>query len=208
MNKIFCVGLNKTGTSSLHKAFQILGYKSVHYTDDNGNNIKEIILDNYLNDRDILFGLQKYDAFSDWDKAPYTIKIFKEFDRQYPNSKFILNTRDIEDWIKSRERHVLRNRKNKLLNPKKEIRWLDINKKKWRNQFIEHHEAVKEYFKDRPDDIIEFDVTNADKWEKLCRFLSVKVPNQPFPVDNKKRKINSSLKKSIINTLFKLRYGS
>jgi hypothetical protein len=34
--KIFCIGLNKTGTSSLHEAFQVLGINSVHYKDDKG----------------------------------------------------------------------------------------------------------------------------------------------------------------------------
>ena len=28
--KVFCIGLNKTGTSSLHRALTILGYNSVH----------------------------------------------------------------------------------------------------------------------------------------------------------------------------------
>ncbi|MGY0649987.1 MAG: sulfotransferase, partial [Paraglaciecola chathamensis] len=29
--KIFCVGLNKTGTSSLHDAFLMLNIESVHF---------------------------------------------------------------------------------------------------------------------------------------------------------------------------------
>ena len=40
--KIFCIGLNKTGTTTLHEAFLILGVSSVHYECDAGN-IKEII---------------------------------------------------------------------------------------------------------------------------------------------------------------------
>ena len=89
--KIFCIGLNKTGTSSLHEAFSILGLKSVHFMDDEGNNIKDIIERNYLAKANIIKGLEKYDAFSDWDKFPYTVDIVKEFDKQYPGSKFILN---------------------------------------------------------------------------------------------------------------------
>jgi len=33
-NKIFAVGLNKTGTFSLHSAFIILGFRSIHCWDE------------------------------------------------------------------------------------------------------------------------------------------------------------------------------
>ena len=46
--KVFCIGVNKTGTSSLHQALQILGYNSVHYLNDKNNNIKAMIEKNYL----------------------------------------------------------------------------------------------------------------------------------------------------------------
>ena len=42
--KIFCIGINKTGTTSLDEAFKILGFKSVHFNCNKGN-IKNIILD-------------------------------------------------------------------------------------------------------------------------------------------------------------------
>ena len=82
--KIFCVGLNKTGTSSLHEAFKILGLKSVHWKDNNGLNIKVKINENFLNGDNILNGIEKYNAFSDWDLGD-SHQVFKEFDKQYPN---------------------------------------------------------------------------------------------------------------------------
>ena len=133
--KVFCIGLNKTGTSSLHEAFKILGLKSIHFVDGKNINIKEIILDNYLKGNDILKGLEEYDAFSDWDKAPYTVDIYKEFDKQYPNSKFILNTRDLNCWLDSREKHVRRNRIIKLKHPWEGSSWLKIDRKAWELQF-------------------------------------------------------------------------
>jgi hypothetical protein len=125
--KIFCIGLNKTGTSTLHKAFEILGLKSVHYIDNEGNNNKEIITSNFLAGNNILKGIDKYEVFSDWDQAPNTIAIFKEFDRQYPNSKFIANTRELQSWLDSRESHVKRNQEKKLKNPELDVKWLKID---------------------------------------------------------------------------------
>lgn len=103
--KIFCIGLNKTGTTSLHKAFEILGYNSVHYSSKEGN-IQNIITNNYKDNALLLKGLEHYDVILDWNDESI-LDLYKVFDQQYPNSKFILNTRDLDGWINSREKHVL-----------------------------------------------------------------------------------------------------
>ena len=56
--KIFCIGLNKTGTTSIHIALQILGFNSVHHRDSSGKSIKAIIKNNYDNNLDILKGIK------------------------------------------------------------------------------------------------------------------------------------------------------
>ena len=108
-DKVFCIGLNKTGTTSLHRALTILGYNSVHAKTKDGINIKTTIKQNFRQGNDILTSLEKYDAFSDWDLDDSSHLIFKEFYNQYPNSKFILNTRNMDSWLDSREKHVRRN---------------------------------------------------------------------------------------------------
>ncbi len=182
--KIFCIGLNKTGTSTLHKAFEILGLKSVHYMDDKGNNIKEIITTNFLEGNNILKGIEKYEVYSDWDQAPNTVAIFKEFDKQYPNSKFISNTRELQSWLDSRESHVKRNQENKLKNPELDVKWLKIDRKKWENQYNSHYSEIKNYFENREKDLLVFDVVGGDGWEKLCQFLDLPIPNISFPRKN------------------------
>jgi hypothetical protein len=47
MERVFCIGLNKTGTSSLHRALNELGYKSVHAKTNDGISIKEKIENNF-----------------------------------------------------------------------------------------------------------------------------------------------------------------
>ncbi len=68
-NKVFGIGLSKTGTKSLVKALKILGYKSVHYPRN-------------------LNVLKNYDAAADISVA----HAFKELDKKYPKSKFILHS--------------------------------------------------------------------------------------------------------------------
>ncbi len=198
MNKIFCIGLNKTGTTSLHQAFGILGIKSVHFRDDDGNNIKEIILHNYQKGNNILKGLESYDAFTDWDNSTNTIEIFKEFDKQYPNSKFILNTRELNSWLDSRETHVKRNQLAKQNNPEANITWLEIDRKGWERLYKDHHKEVNDYFKDRKEDLLVIDVTKGDGWEKLCSFLNVPLPKSPFPKRNVAPHNKSPLRKFLL----------
>jgi|AntRauTorckE5430_2_1112549.scaffolds.fasta_scaffold00173_1 hypothetical protein len=181
--KIFCVGLNKTGTSSLHVAFEMLGLKSVHWKDDNGLNIKTKIGENFLNGINILDGIERYDAFSDWDMGT-SHQVFKEFDKQYPNSKFILNTRDIGGWLDSREKHVKRNQQKKSENPDADITWLTVDREAWKLQYERHHEEVYNHFKERKSELLTFDVTKGDGWEILCPFLDLPIPQSPFPKAN------------------------
>jgi len=58
MNKIFCVGLNETGSTSLHCALKILGFKSVHFMHKGKKNIKIIIENNYRHGRPLLSGIE------------------------------------------------------------------------------------------------------------------------------------------------------
>lgn len=184
-NKVFCIGLNKTGTSSIHKALELLGYKSVHHIERGGESIKDIIKSNYDNGLNILNSIEYYDAFSDWSH-PSTNILFKEFDKQYPNSKFILNTRDIDSWMNSRMKHLKRTpnlKKKQRENPNN--KWLKMDKTLWREEFEEHHNNVRNYFKERPQDLLEFDVTKGDSWKKLCLFLNKEIPAIDFPRTNR-----------------------
>lgn len=185
--KVFCIGVNKTGTSSLHQALQILGFNSVHYIDHHGNNIKAMIEYNYLNDLDILKGLEQYNAISDWDYPTYAIPIFKAFDKQYPHSKFILNTRDLDSWINSRKNHVLNNQAKKRANPTDpdpSLEWQVYDVEAWKKEYEDRHHAAMEYFKGRENDLLVFNVNANDGWDKLCSFLDKPIPAIPFPKAN------------------------
>ncbi len=183
-SKIFCIGLNKTGTTSLHEAFKILGFRSVHFTCDKGN-IKDIIKTNYEKGVDLLLSIDHFDAYSDWNH-PSTNLLYKKLDQQYPNSKFILNIRNLEDWLLSREKHVKRipnlkqKQKENPLHP-----WYNINKEAWRKEYESLHKDIHKYFETRKADLLVFDVTIGDAWEKLCPFLEVSIPKQAFPNRNK-----------------------
>ena len=95
--KIFCVGFNKTGTSTLDALFkEQLGYNSVH------NNTEWTYWTFSAQDR----RLNDYDAFSDGESA-----FIANLKKRYPDAYFILNTRPLKSWVSSRHKAVERSRR-------------------------------------------------------------------------------------------------
>lgn len=189
-NKIFCIGMNKTGTSSLHAAFLKLGIKSIHhgFSDyktlrehlESASYIEKTILKNEKEDRKLLDSIDEYEAYSDIGPL---INRFEILDSQYPNSKFIYTNRNTLKWIDSRKRHVLRNieNKNKQLY---ESNFCNIEEEKWLERKFLHLDRVKKYFRNRPNDLLIINVTEGDGYEKLCPFLRFEMIQEQFPEKN------------------------
>jgi len=170
-SKIFCVGQNKTATSSLHLAFIKLGIKSIHDT----SRCTKLIEKARAEEKKLLYYLNEYQAFSDHPFCYY----YNILDEQYPNSKFILNIRDPHDWIKSRKKHEIKWSKEYPVEP-----WTDKREKKLFDYFIYKNNEIIKYFKGRSNFMI-MDVTKGEGWEKLCPFLEVPVIKDKFPHEGK-----------------------
>ena len=171
--KVFCIGLNKTGTISLHHALMALGFSSLHW---GGPDSRPAVERAIREGKPLLEYLGEYDAYSDIQRLSVH---FDVLDGQYPDSRFILTTRDVESWIDSRRRHVERNREWKARG-EYDGTFLEIEPEKWRTQFREHHERVQEYFRGR-DDLLVMNITQGDGYEILCPFLGVPTLSSPFP---------------------------
>lgn len=200
--KIFCIGFHKTGTTSLTEALKILGYK---VTGPNGVWDPNISRNVYSITNKLI---KKYDAFQD---NPWPI-IYKELDKKYPNSKFILTIRDPEDWIKSQVKHFgyedspMRKWIYGVGHPKG-------NEKIYLNRYKNHNQEVIDYFKNRPEDFLILDFSKGDGWEKLCSFLNKDIPNIPFPHTNKAsdrqlKEQKKSIKKVLSHIKRKIKYKS
>ena len=104
---------------------------------------------------------------------------FEILDRQYPGSRFILNTRNMEDWIESRKKHY---HQYNLAEMMERIYGKDFEGT-WRKQWKEHHENVNKYFEGR-NDLLVFDIDN-DKAGKIADFLpELTFDDRGFPKAN------------------------
>lgn len=178
--KIFGIGLSRTGTASLHNALTILGFNSVHFP--------RIFM---VGGNDLVFYPNEahyYDAMVDTPVAVF----YKKLDDIFCDSKFILTERDIPSWLRSCEKFFSLpsfegNKIARLI--AKKLYGLDgdilFDWNKYLLGYHNHINDIKEYFKDRKQDLLTIDICGGEGWEKLCPFLEVGIPDVPFPHDNK-----------------------
>lgn len=180
--KIVGIGLPRTATTSLHKAFEILGYRSKHsFHTLNPNIISDI---NHIS----------YDMYDSYCDTPYYY-LYDKIDNKYPNSKFILTYRKIDDWLDSFERlykqdgHKWSNNTN--LHHINFFGQKEFNRDLWTTKYYEHHENIEKYFKNRETDLLKIDITRNSSdvnWKFLCEFLEKDIPNKDFPNINHLKK--------------------
>ena len=168
--KIICIGLTKTATNSVVDALGHLGFNLCHYSE-----------------RDITSTLKEYDGIADLP----AVRFYKEFDQLYPGSKFIYTIREEKSWLRSVESHYERQPPSTLGDWGKENREvvygsMYFDKKQMINIYHKHDKEVREYFKDRPNDLLIVDICGGDGWDKLIDFLKldVPIPSIPFPKSN------------------------
>ena len=179
--RVFGVGLIKTGTSSLRTALETLGFTALH-----GGPLEVMATVQRAIDEGepmLKYLDPEYDAFADVFGVTH---YFYLADAQYPGSKFILTVRNLEDWLDSRRRHVLKNQEMKEAGTYRGD-LLDVDVDGWVTEYRRHEAVVRGYFARRPDDLLVFNVTGGDGWGPLCRFLGRDLPDAPFPWENEYR---------------------
>lgn len=171
--KVFGIGFHKTGTTSLAVALQQFGYTVTGSNEVYNPRIAEEV-------HDLARRLARtHDAFQD---NPWPL-LYREMDREFPGSRFILTTRPTDKWIRSVVTHF-----GTQDTPMR--RWIygvghpAGNEAIYIERYERHNREVLEYFADRPGDLLVLAITEGEGWEKLCPFLGVPVPNRPFPTAN------------------------
>jgi hypothetical protein len=201
-NKIFQIGFNKCGTLSLWNLFNSYSkLKAIHW--DYGNLAQKIYSNVYSDNHLPLDSYENYTYFGDMEcfiKEQNVIKyiqIYKDFfdilDINYPESLFILNTRNMDNWIRSRTNHSFVDTDNNT------IQYIDLFKKVyntnikseiikiWKNDWKEHHNNIKKYFHRNIHRLFVFNI-EKDSPDKLFNFLrcrNIKFQINTLPHDNK-----------------------
>ena len=121
----------------------------------------------------------RFDAFQD---NPWPI-LYKELDRKFPGSKFILTLRPSDEWIRSvvsvfgDEETPMREWIYGVGHPKG-------NEDVYIARYERHNREVMEYFKHRSEQLLVLNITAGEGWTKLCPFLNEQIPAINFPSAN------------------------
>ena len=128
--KVFVIGANKTGTTSMNKFLHDLGYRM-------GPQRRFEMLRHQYYDGDwqeILKIIHNYEAFQDVPFSKSTNLFICELRRLYPTAKFILTTRDdASEWYSS----LIRFQRKLRYGNKTEIEWCDVQKVRYRGRIAE-----------------------------------------------------------------------
>jgi hypothetical protein len=150
--KIFQIGFNKCGTSTIHHYLRSNGVSSVHW--DRGR-LAQRIFANLAEGLDLLAGYEQFDAFTDMEYLDHAgtylegYKLFPYLAAQYPGAVFILNTRDREDWIRSRLAHGKSSYARRHMDYHR-VRTAEELATIWRADWERHHRRVVEFFRGKP----------------------------------------------------------
>lgn len=177
MNKVFGIGLSKTGTQSLAAALRILGYRTIHYP---------------WNWNDIVSN----DASLDISVIPYYKYLYEIF----PDSKFILTLREKESWLSSCKKHFSADNTKEPFRSKHTDEWQPrdfhiaaiehsiygtylYDRDKFKRVYNNHVAEVERFFYNS-DRLLTINVIQEPSpWKKLTDFLDIE--DVPFPWENK-----------------------
>lgn len=206
-NKIFCIGLNKTGTTTIEKVLKDFNYKL-------GNQIKGELLfkDWFKRDFKAIIKLcETGDAFQD---VPFSLPFtYVPLAQNFPNAKFILTIRDSsEQWynslvkfhsklwadgVKTPTAEDLKNANylykgaayetNRMFfnTPDNDL----YNKEMMLEYYNNHNYQVVEFFRSNPEKLLVINVSKKEDYARLCQFLNKKPLSDNFPWENKTNRV-------------------
>jgi hypothetical protein len=199
--KIFCVGYNKTGTTSLSEIFHKNNFLVAPQKPFECN-MESYFFDSY----DTIVKMIKNDYFqySFFQDLPFSLpNLYKTLYENFPDAKFILTVRDNEDiWYNSIVRFHKKIFSN-FRNPS-EISWTYkglIFKKLTQvygapkyspydydsltKSYLKHIEDVENFFKHKKNSLIKINLKDPDLIDNLEAFLDINLQNRDVPHLNK-----------------------
>lgn len=191
--KIFGIGLNKTGTTTLGHCFSSLGYRHL--------SVRRDLLIAYREGRidDVFSVIDEYDTFEDW---PYPL-MYRELAERYEDAKFVLTIRrDEKTWLRSLRKHAL------TASPFNHCRKLAYgyeypfeNADAHLAFYSKHNSDVATYFAEHgaQDRLLTICWETGDGWEELAGFLGVDAPAEEIPTMNPASRISWTAPKQLVN---------
>jgi len=179
--KVFGIGWAKTGTTTLGRCFEILGY---NHQSQNLSLVPQILRGDFAKTLRIAAAKE---SFEDW---PWPL-VYQEMDAAFPGSRFVLTTRALERWLASYRSMLaaqgppipeLRDIRVQLFGVNPAI----ASDEELVARYKRHNLGIMEYFKTRSGKLLVVDWEAGDSWKRLCHFLRAPAPEALFPHLNRR----------------------
>jgi len=197
--EIIGAGFGRSGTMSLQKALEILGFRPCYHMQvalHRPHHLKFWIRAKAGEPVDFRKFFRKYQATVDWPACEF----YKELLEVYPDAKVILNIRDPEKWYDSMHETIWsvqpilrRSFPRAYYKVHEDIMW----NSRFQGQFQDREKAIaiyKAHIEEvkktvPPDKLLVYNVSEG--WHPLCEFLKVNAPEGiPFPNINNRKSFN------------------
>lgn len=191
--KIFCISMQRTGTTSVGEFFKHFGYSVSDWFDGEDNQWSEKWLEGNF---EAIFNSRNFKNKTVFEDSPFWFpEFYKVLYHRFPDAKFILFIRNTDDWFRS----LLHFAKGKIWDDfklhcklyrreKYYYQKVDANNTE-EEYFLEHAKHYKEYYETRNREVIDFfnannpsrliicDLNDTEKWQKAGKFFGIEVPN-------------------------------
>lgn len=192
IGKVFCIGFQKTGTSSMRDALESLGYSvtGVFGHDQSLEDLRATYVER---------GIELAKGFDAVEDMPWPL-MYRELDAAFPGSKFILTVRSTDKWYQSIARHFGSNPYHiQQLTYGDDAPAPVGHEERYKQVYEAHNQAVQDYFAGREADLLVMSLEHGDGWEKLGAFLGRSdIPSGPFVHTN-----SASQRNSLLQRIFK-----
>lgn len=189
--KVFGIGFQKTGTSSLGVIFDKIGYKTAGYKE-----FRDLATKQDLTWQEVEARAMRIAADVDSVKDTPWPLLYKELDTTFPGSKFIHVVRNTDAWLTSATNDFQKhpNAIHKLIYGSDGPLG---DEDTWRNRYDQHNADVEAYFAERPEDYLQIRLEDGITFEKVCSFLGEPLVGDGSPHVNTRRqkKLKTLLRK-------------
>lgn len=176
--KVFGIGFQKTGTTSLGTVFDKLGYKVASYHQFRDLAGREDLSWEEIRTRALRIAAE-VDAVKD---TPWPL-LYRELDEAFPGAKFIHVTRNPDSWIRSAV-NDFGDYPNAIHKAIYGVAYPKGHEEIWLDRYNRHNEEVAAYFRDRPEDYLHLKLEDGFSYEAVCDFLGEPRVGQGAPRTN------------------------
>jgi len=195
---IFCIGYNKTGTTSLAEFFRINGFKVAPQRPFEKNVDKYIDCDF----ESILHMIEnEYSEYSFFQDVPFSLPgMYVHLYKRFKTAKFILSVRDNEsEWYDSLVNHhsSIKDKSSfyikggwirKVIKKSYGTNDDDIyNRESLTESYVRHIKDCEDFFSDKPGSLIKINVSDPNSPDMIEEFIGSNFTKKNMPHLNKRR---------------------